>query len=110
MCSLGSPGVGCVVYGYACAAISAALGVFGMMLSRSSTDKKHESRFHERFVLFEYSRLSTHDPCLLCLMLFVCDALLRATWMALLATLTDSFLFLISLLSFSSCFDCRRSV
>jgi hypothetical protein len=78
-----------------------------MMLSRSSTDKKDESRFLERFLLSEYSRLLTREPYLLCLLLFVCSALLRASWMALLAALTDSRLLLILLLSFSSCFDCR---
>jgi hypothetical protein len=59
--------------------MSAALGVFGMILPRSSTDKKDESRFVERFLLSECSRLSTREPCLLCLPLFVCDALLRAS-------------------------------
>jgi hypothetical protein len=102
MCSLGSHGVVRVVYRYAYASTSAASGVFGMMLPRLSTDKKDESRF----LLSEYSRLSTCEPCLLCVLLFVCDALLRASWMALLAALTDSRLLLISLLSFSSCFDC----
>jgi hypothetical protein len=42
MCSLGSPGVGCVLYIYACAATSAASGVFSMILPHSSTDKKDE--------------------------------------------------------------------
>jgi hypothetical protein len=96
MCSLGSPVVGCVVYRYACAATSVASGVFRVMLPRSSTDKKDESRFLERFLLSEYSRLSTRERCLLCLPLFVCNALLRASWMALLATLTNSRLLLIS--------------
>jgi hypothetical protein len=106
MCSLGSPGVGCVVYRYVCAATSAASGVFGMILPRSSTDKKDESRFLERFLLSECSRLLTHEPCLLYLSLFVCDALLRASCIALLAALTDSRLFIILLLSLSSCLDC----
>jgi hypothetical protein len=67
MCSLGSPGVGCMVYRYACAATSAALGVFGIILPRSSTDKKDESRFLERFLLSECTRLSTceHACCAL---------------------------------------------
>jgi hypothetical protein len=30
MCSLGSPGFGCVVYRYVCATTSAASGVFGI--------------------------------------------------------------------------------
>jgi hypothetical protein len=107
MCSLVSPGVGFVVYRYACAATSATPGVFGMILPRSSTDKKDESRFLERFLLSECSRLSTHEPCLLYLSLFVCDALLRASWMAVLAVLTHSRLLLILLISFSSCFDCQ---
>jgi hypothetical protein len=97
MCSLGSPGFGCVVYRYACAATSAASGAFGMMLPFSSTDKKDESRFLERFLLSECSRFCTHKPCLLCLLLFVYDALLRALCIALLAALTDSLIFLISL-------------
>jgi hypothetical protein len=107
MCSLGSPGFGCVVNIYACAATSAASGVFGMMLPCSSTDKKDESRFLEGFLISECSRFSTREPCLLCLLLFVCDALLRALCIALLAALTDSLLFLILLLSFASCLACR---
>jgi hypothetical protein len=75
-----------VVYRYVCAATTAASGVFGMMLPRLSTDKKEESRF----LLSECSRLSTREPCLLCLPLFVCDTLLRASWKALLAALTES--------------------
>jgi hypothetical protein len=96
-----------VVYRYVCAATSASSGVFGMILPHSSTDKKDESRFLERFLLSECSRLSTHDPCLLCLMLFVCDVLLCASCIALLVVLTDSRLFIISLLSLSNCLDCR---
>jgi hypothetical protein len=107
MCSLGSPRFGCVVNRYACASTSAALGVFGMMLPCSSTDKKDESRFLERFLLSECSRFSTRKPCLLFLLLFVYDALLRASYIALLVALTDSLLFLISLLSFASCLACQ---
>jgi hypothetical protein len=107
MCSLVSPRFGCIVYKYVCAATSAASGIFGMMLPCSSTDKKDESRFLERFRLSECSRFSTREPCLLCLLLFVCYALLRASCIALLAALTDSLLFVISLLSFAICLDCR---
>jgi hypothetical protein len=106
MCSLGSPGLGLIVYRYACAATSATSGVFGMMLPCSLTDEKDESRFLERFHLSECSRFLTREPCLLCLLLFVCDALLRASCIALLIALTDSLLFLISLFSFASCLAC----
>jgi hypothetical protein len=93
MCSLGSPGFGCVVYRIVCVAMSAASGVFGMMFPCSSTDKKDDSRILERYRLSECSIFSTHDSCLLCLPLFVCDALLCASCIALLAALTDSLLF-----------------
>jgi hypothetical protein len=53
MCSLGSPGFGCIVYRYVYAATSAASGVFGIMLPYSSTDRKDELRFLEGFLLFE---------------------------------------------------------
>jgi hypothetical protein len=69
ICSLGSPGLGRVVYRYVCAATSAASGVFGMILPCSSTDRKDESRFRERFHLSECSRFSTLDPCMWCLLL-----------------------------------------
>jgi hypothetical protein len=93
------------------AATSAASGVFGMMLPCSSTDKKDESRFLERFLHSECSRLSIRGPCLLCLLLFVCDALLHALCIALLAAPTDSLLFHISLFSFPVVLpiDLRRS-
>jgi hypothetical protein len=94
MCSLGSPGFGCVVYRYVCAAMSAASGVFGMILRCSSTDRKDKLRFLERFLLSECSRLLIHEPCLLCLLLFVCDALLCASCRAALATIAESLLFL----------------
>jgi hypothetical protein len=45
ICSLGSPRLGRVVSRYACAATSAALGVFGRMFPCSSTDRKDELRF-----------------------------------------------------------------
>jgi hypothetical protein len=106
MCSLGSPGFGCVVYRYVCAATSAASGVFGIMLPCSSTDRKDESRFLERFLLSELSRFSTHEPCLLCLLLFVYDALLHASRRVALPAIAESFHLLISLLSFASCLDC----
>jgi hypothetical protein len=76
ICSLGSPGLGRVVYRYVCAATSAASSVFGIILPCSSTDRKDESRFLDRFCLSECSRFSTLDPCLWCLLLFVYDALL----------------------------------
>jgi hypothetical protein len=107
MCSLGSPGFGCVVYKYVCAAMSAALGVFGMILPCSSTDRKDESRFLERFCLSECSRLPTREPRLLCLLLFVCGALLRALCIPVLAVIAEPLLFLILLFSFASCLDCR---
>jgi hypothetical protein len=107
MCSLGSPGFGCVVYIYVCATTSAALGVFGMMLPCSSTDRKDDSRFLERFCLSECSRFSTRESRLLCLLLFVCDALMRASCIAVLAAIVESLLFLILLLSFTSCLDCH---
>jgi hypothetical protein len=70
---------------------------FGMMLPCSSTDKKDESRFLERFRLSECSRFSTREPHLLCLLLFVCDALLCASCIAALAAIVESLLFLISI-------------
>jgi hypothetical protein len=78
ICSLGSPGLGRVVYRYVCAATSAASGVFGIILTCSSADRKDELRFLERFHLSECLRFSTLDPCLRCLLLSVYDALLRA--------------------------------
>jgi hypothetical protein len=66
------------MYRYVCATTSTASGVFGMILPCSSTDRKEESRFLERFCLSDYSRFSTLDLCLRCLLLFVYDALLRA--------------------------------
>jgi hypothetical protein len=51
ICSLGSPGLGRVVYRYVCAATSAASGVFGIILPCSSTGRKDESRFLEMFRL-----------------------------------------------------------
>jgi hypothetical protein len=107
MCSLGSPGFGCVVYKYVCAATSAASGVFGMMLPCSSTDRKDESTFLERFRLSECSRFSTCEPRLLCLLLFVSDAFLRASCIAALAVIAKSLLFVILLFSFASYLDCR---
>jgi hypothetical protein len=80
ICSLGSPGLGRVVYRYVCAATSATSGVFGMMLPCSSTNRKDESRFLERHCLSECSRFSNLDPCRRCLLLFVYDASLRALW------------------------------
>jgi hypothetical protein len=56
ICSLRSLGLGRMVYGYVCAATSAALGVFGIILPCSSTDKKDESMFLEMFRLSECSR------------------------------------------------------
>jgi hypothetical protein len=102
MCSLGSPRFGYVIYIYVCAATSDASGVFGMMLPCSSTNKKDESRFLERFRLSECSIFSTRELYLLCLLLFVCDALLRTSCIAALAAIAESLLFLISLLSFAS--------
>jgi hypothetical protein len=67
ICSLGSPGLGRVVYRYVCAATAAASGVFGIILLCSSTDRKDELRFLERFCLSECLRFSTLDQCLLCL-------------------------------------------
>jgi hypothetical protein len=67
-----------VVYRYVCAATSAVSGVFGIILPCSSTDRKDESRFLERFRLFKCSRFLTLDLCLWCLLLSVYDALLRA--------------------------------
>jgi hypothetical protein len=63
ICSLGSPGLGRVMYKYICAATSATSGVFGMMLPCSSINRKDESRFLERLRLSEYSRFSTLDSC-----------------------------------------------
>jgi hypothetical protein len=108
ICSLGSPGLGRVVYIYVCAATSAACGVFGMILPCSSTDRKDESRFMEKLCLSECWRFSTLDPCLRCLFLFVYDASLCALWRAMLAAMAESFLFCISLLSLANCFDCYR--
>jgi hypothetical protein len=76
--SIGSPGLGRVVYRYVCAATSAASSIFGMMFPCSSTDRKDESRFLERLCLSECSRFSNLDPCRRCLLLFVYDASLRA--------------------------------
>jgi hypothetical protein len=73
---------------------------FGYFWHDVASDKKDESRFLERFLLSECSRLSTREPCLLCLPLFVCDVLVRASWKALLAALTDSCIFLIALFLF----------
>jgi hypothetical protein len=95
------------VYRYVCAATSAASCIFGMMFPCSLIDRKDESRFLERFRLSKCSRFSTLDPCLLCLLLFVYDALLRASWKALLAASAESFLFCISLLSLAGYLDCR---
>jgi hypothetical protein len=75
---VGSPGLGRVVYRYVCAATSAASGVFGIILPCSSTNRKDESRFLERFRLSECSRFLTLDPCLRCLLLSVYDASLCA--------------------------------
>jgi hypothetical protein len=110
ICSLGSPGLGRVVYRYVCAATSAALVVFGITLPCSSTNRKDESRFLEMFHLSEYSRFSTLDPCLWCLLLFVYDALLRSVRKAALAAIAESLLLRISLLSLSSWFDCFHRV
>jgi hypothetical protein len=63
ICSLGSPGLGRIVYRYVCAATNTASGVFGMILPCSSTDRKDDSRFLERLRLSEYSRFSTLDLC-----------------------------------------------
>jgi hypothetical protein len=60
------------------------------------------------FHLSECSRISTLDPCLWCLLLFVYDALLRSARRATLALVAESLLLRISLLSFSSCLDCFR--
>jgi hypothetical protein len=106
ICSLGSPRLGHVVYRYVCAATSAASGVFGMMLPYSSTDRKYELRFLEMFRISVYSRFSTLNPCVRCLLLFVYDALLRSARKATLAAIAESLLLCISLLSLSSCFDC----
>jgi hypothetical protein len=60
------------------------------------------------FFLSEYSRFSTLDLCLRCLLLFVYDALLYSAQKAALAAIAESLLLRISLLSLSSCFDCFR--
>jgi hypothetical protein len=108
ICSLGSPGLGRVVYRYVCAATAAASGVFGIILLCSSTDRKDELRFLESFCLSECLRFSTLDQCLWCLLLFVYDALLHSTRKAVLASIAEALLFRISLLSFSSRLDCFR--
>jgi hypothetical protein len=106
ICSLGSPGLGRVVSRYACAATSAASGVFGTMFPCSSTDRKDESRFLEMLCLSEYSRFSYLEPCRRFLLALVCDASLRALRAALLAAMADSFLCCISIFSFASYFAC----
>jgi hypothetical protein len=107
MYSLGSPGFGYVVYRYVCATTSATSDVFGMMLHCSSTNRKDESRFLERFCLSECLRCSTRELSLLCLLLFICDALLCTSCRGALAAIAESLLFCISLLSFASYLDCH---
>jgi hypothetical protein len=110
ICFLGFPGLGRVVSRYACAATSAASGVFGMMLPCLSTDRKDESRFLDMLCLFEYSRFSYLEPCRRFLLALVCNASLHALWAALLAAMADSFLCCISIFSFAGCFAyCLRA-
>ena len=106
ICSLGSPGLGRVVSRYACAATSAASGVFGRMFPCSLTDRKDESRFLEILCLSEYSRLSYLEPCQRFFLALLCDASLRAFRAASLAAMAESFLFCISTFSFANCFAC----
>jgi hypothetical protein len=107
ICSLGHPGLGRVVYRYVCASTSAASSVFGIILPCSSTDRKDESRFLERFRLSECSRfqllicaygafycLYTMRRCVLC------EELCLLRWLNLSFFVFRFFLLLVALIAF----------
>jgi hypothetical protein len=75
-----------------------------------STDKKENSRFLVKFVWSPCSKLSIRETCMWCLPPLVYDALLHFSRNILLAALTDSCLFWISLFSCCKHIACRCKV